>query len=121
MMSLLISLLLLLTLTTNHGLSLLIPTSLKSLLLCVSFSDVLIDKPTSAVNNGYDAYSMSYDTLDGNSDIANTLGINKIRRNAAKYVQGDTLEFAVGSGLQMETYDWSKLTSTRQLIIVRVC
>ena len=34
-----------------------------------------------------------------------------MRRNAAAFVEGDTLEFAVGSGLQMESYDWKSIDS----------
>ena len=58
----------------------------------------------------YDTFSATYDNLNGGS-ITNVLGIDEMRLLAGKYVYGDALEIAVGTGLQSQYYIWSQLDS----------
>ena len=64
------------------------------------------------LSNGqqYDTFSATYDNLNGGS-FSNMLGIDEMRLLAGKYVYGDTLEIAVGTGLQSQYYTWSQLKS----------
>ena len=58
----------------------------------------------------YDAFSSTYDGLNGGS-VTSALGIDDMRRLANQYVSGDVLEVAVGTGLQSHYYIWPRLTS----------
>ena len=58
----------------------------------------------------YDTYSSKYDVLDGGS-ATEVLGINGMRAKAASFVKGNVLEFAVGTGLQSEFYEWNDISS----------
>ena len=49
----------------------------------------------------YDTYASSYDTLDG-GQAAEVLGINKLRAKAGRAANGDVLEVAVGTGLELD-------------------
>lgn len=59
----------------------------------------------------YDTYSSKYDVLDGRGSTTDVLGINDMRAKAASFVKGNVLEFAVGTGLQSEFYEWKDITS----------
>ena len=61
-------------------------------------------------DQSYDAFSSTYDRLNGGS-VTNALGIDDMRRLANQYVSGDILEVAVGTGLQSQYYNWPRLTS----------
>lgn len=61
------------------------------------------------IARSYNAESSRYDKL-GDSTLTEFLGINAIRSQAAKYVTGNTLETAVGTGIQLGFYDWSLIT-----------
>jgi len=64
-----------------------------------------------AQEQAYDAFASSYDRLDGNSKVADTLGISSLRKQAALVSKGDVLEVAIGTGLQADYYDWSQIIS----------
>ena len=60
----------------------------------------------------YDAFSKSYDTLDGRNPVTQALGIETLRRHAGALIKGGAvLEVAVGTGLQAVYYPWEKITS----------
>ena len=52
----------------------------------------------------YDAYSQTYDNLDGNKIVVETLGIDQLRTKMFERVEGDVLELAVGTGLNLPYY-----------------
>ena len=55
----------------------------------------------------YDFYAGSYDKIDGNKDLSDALGLNKLRCKLGKSVSGEILEVAIGTGLQSEYTDLS--------------
>jgi ubiquinone/menaquinone biosynthesis C-methylase UbiE len=59
----------------------------------------------------YNQYASSYDILDGQSMASKSFGINELRLEAAKYVSGNVLEVAMGTGLQTDYYDWNSISS----------
>lgn len=61
----------------------------------------------------YDFFHDKYDQLNGEKDVspAIILGIDKIRDAASTFVTGNVLEIAVGTGLQLPHYEWSKIKS----------
>jgi len=58
----------------------------------------------------YDTYAPSYDVLDGGSP-SKTLGIDQARNNLIKMARGDVLELGAGTGLNLDKYDISRLSS----------
>lgn len=58
----------------------------------------------------YDGYASSYDTLDGGS-ASSALGIDTARHNLLQQAHGHVLEIGVGTGLSLEWYDTTKVTS----------
>jgi len=60
--------------------------------------------------NKYDQYSSSYNVLNGGS-LSKFLGLDDLRKNIASGLHGDILEVAIGTGLQLPYYDWSKINS----------
>ena len=61
-------------------------------------------------NGNYDVYASTYDRLNGEK-IASSLGVNRLRELASTYVRGDVLEICIGTALQSEFYDWTRITS----------
>lgn len=60
--------------------------------------------------SAYDNYASHYDKLD-DSLISKRLGIDNLRDDLASYVHGDVLEVAMGTGIQLQHYDWSRIGS----------
>jgi ubiquinone/menaquinone biosynthesis C-methylase UbiE len=71
----------------------------------IQFSELQNDLTTS---NPYDSYAMSYDNLD-DSSITKYLGLDQLRDKASKFAIGKVLEVAVGTGIQLQHYDWNSL------------
>jgi methyltransferase OMS1 len=58
----------------------------------------------------YDFYAASYDELDGGK-AADILGLDQARSTLFRQARGSVLEIGVGTGLNLEKYDPSKLES----------
>lgn len=58
----------------------------------------------------YDSYAASYDILDGGM-AADVLGLDEARSTLFREARGSVLEIGVGTGLNLEKYDPSKLES----------
>lgn len=58
----------------------------------------------------YDSYSASYDRLDGGK-ASSVLGIAQARSTLLQKATGNVLEIGVGTGLNLENYNRSKLSS----------
>jgi len=58
----------------------------------------------------YDALSSTYDAENAAISAA-MLGVSRLRAHAGSFVRGDTLEVAIGTGLQAPFYDWSEINS----------
>ena len=58
----------------------------------------------------YDAYAKNYDVLDG-GQAANILGIDEARSSLFGQAQGNVLEIGAGTGLNLDKYDTSKISS----------
>ena len=56
------------------------------------------------MKENYDAYSRTYDDLDGNKRVVETLGIDQLRTKMFERVKGDVLELAIGTGLNLPYY-----------------
>ena len=56
------------------------------------------------VKNEYDGYAANYDDLDGNEFVTAKLGIDGLRQKMFQRVEGDVLELAVGTGLNLPYY-----------------
>jgi len=61
-------------------------------------------------SKAYDSYAASYDELDGGK-AADILGLDQARSNLFGRASGAVLEIGVGTGLNLEKYDPSKLES----------
>eukprot|EP00871_Galdieria_phlegrea_P003727 jgi/Galph1/4355/GphlegSOOS_G2996.1 len=70
--------------------------------------------PTSVIADvSYDKYAKQYDKLE-NSFLSKCFGLNHLRRELLQNIQGGkVLEVAVGSGLNLEGYPWSRITTFR--------
>ena len=62
------------------------------------------------VRTAYDDYAPQYDVLDGGA-VAGALGFPDQRRDLLQQASGDVLECAVGTGLNLQFYQPSSLTS----------
>jgi len=62
------------------------------------------DDEEKKMKENYDAYSQTYDDLDGNKIVVETLGIDQLRTKMFERVEGDVLELAVGTGLNLPYY-----------------
>lgn len=62
------------------------------------------------VKRAYDGYASTYDDLDGGS-AAKALGLDAMRGDALRGASGDVLELAVGTGLNLASYDMSKINT----------
>ena len=56
-------------------------------------------------SKSYDKYATTYDNLDGGS-IASSLGINDARKNLLSGAYGHVLEIGVGTGLNLDSYNF---------------
>ena len=56
-------------------------------------------------SKSYDKYATTYDNLDGGS-IASSLGINDARKNLLSKAYGHVLEIGVGTGLNLDSYNF---------------
>jgi ubiquinone/menaquinone biosynthesis C-methylase UbiE len=65
--------------------------------------------PTDAATQ-YDSYSSSYDVLDGGK-ASSALGIDQARRLLLQKARGNVLEIGVGTGLNLDSYDKTQITS----------
>ena len=63
----------------------------------------------SSQEQSYDEFAQSYDNLDGSS-VTTRLGIDDLRRIMTASADGRVLEVAVGTGLNLPYYNWSKVT-----------
>ncbi|PNW72776.1 hypothetical protein CHLRE_15g641875v5 [Chlamydomonas reinhardtii] len=59
------------------------------------------------LQQAYDKYSASYDELDGGA-AADALGFPQLRAQLLAQARGRTLEVAVGTGLNLQYYDWAQ-------------
>jgi len=64
----------------------------------------------SKLTNPYDVYSLNYDDINGGR-LSGSLGANDLRSFASSFAVGDVLEVAIGTGLQLGYYDWSRIKS----------
>lgn len=58
----------------------------------------------------YDSYSSSYDLLDGGK-ASSAFGIDQARRLLLQKARGNVLEIGVGTGLNLDSYDKTQITS----------
>jgi ubiquinone/menaquinone biosynthesis C-methylase UbiE len=65
--------------------------------------------PTDAAKQ-YDSYSSSYDLLDGGK-ASSALGIDQARNLLLQKARGNVLEIGVGTGLNLDSYDKTQITS----------
>ena len=89
----------------------------KKILLSTSLSTILIQPFTPAnaltpkeAETAYDSYAESYDELDGGK-AADILGLDVARTKLFRQARGNVLEIACGTGLNLNKYDPSKVTS----------
>jgi len=61
-------------------------------------------------SKSYDTYAATYDNLDGGS-IASSLGIDEARKNLLRTAKGDVLEIGVGTGLNLDSYQFEAIRS----------
>jgi ubiquinone/menaquinone biosynthesis C-methylase UbiE len=93
--------------TTRRRQTLHILSSAALILGCASPCSAL--SPTDAATQ-YDSYSSSYDILDGGK-ASSALGIDKARRLLLKKARGNVLEIGVGTGLNLDSYDFAQVSS----------
>ncbi|KAL9190446.1 hypothetical protein ACHAXT_007657 [Thalassiosira profunda] len=61
-------------------------------------------------SQSYDRYAPSYDALDGGS-AASSLGIDAARAKLLQRAKGNVLEVGVGTGLNLQSYDFDRISS----------
>lgn len=59
--------------------------------------------------NYYNSYASSYNAIDGNPIVSQSLGIDQLRQEAGKYIKGKVLEVGVGTGIETAYYDWNRI------------
>lgn len=89
--------------------------SLSSAATIVLSADPFADSAAHALTpkeaeTAYDSYAASYDELDGGK-AADMLGLDQARSTLFRQARGSVLEIGVGTGLNLEKYDASKLES----------
>lgn len=60
--------------------------------------------------SAYASFAPTYDSLNGGAPSL-ALGVDGLRTEAARFVQGDVIETCVGTALQSRFYDWSRIRS----------
>lgn len=88
-----------------------------SLVAATSTAGVLVVRPRKSnamspeeAATAYDSYAASYNDLDGGS-AASMLGISEARNQLLGQAKGHVLELAVGTGLNLDSYNPQKLSS----------
>ena len=78
----------------------------------IVLADPLVGNALTAkeAETAYDSYAASYDELDGGK-AADVLGLDQARTTLFRQAYGSVLEIGVGTGLNLEKYDPSKLES----------
>ena len=69
-----------------------------------NFARAQEEENNNKMKENYNAYSRTYDDLDGNKRVVETLGIDQLRTKMFERVKGDVLELAVGTGLNLPYY-----------------
>jgi len=87
----------------------------KSAVSIASTLSVVLGEPVRALTpqeaaTAYDSYAATYDELDGGK-AADLLGLDQARTTLFSQARGSVLEIGVGTGLNLEKYDPSKLES----------
>ena len=67
-------------------------------------------------SKSYDTYASTYNNLDGGS-IASSLGIDEARQDLLSKASGNVLEIGVGTGLNLNSYNYNNIKS---LILVDI-
>ena len=75
---------------------------------------------TEDIAKAYDGYAATYDDLDGGAFAAETLGLEKSRRDLTSRATGDVLELGVGTGLNLPGYDLRAGGAIRSLTAVDI-
>ncbi|KAF5843166.1 S-adenosyl-L-methionine-dependent methyltransferase [Dunaliella salina] len=94
-----------------HNVSINAPPALATLESSTSSSSQLRDDremrgaPSSSVEKDYDRFAATYDDLDGGS-AAGVLGFDDLREELLQKAQGNVLEIAVGTGLNLKHYSF---------------
>eukprot|EP01041_Mallomonas_annulata_P007123 gene7123-14489_t len=76
-----------------------------AILACITITDV-----HPVMSSQYDEYSQQYDNLNG-KEPAEVFGVNDLRKIGGKYIRGNVLEVAVGTGLQFSYNSWENVLS----------
>ena len=89
----------------------------KGILSISSATSVVLESPVvgnaltpQEAETAYDTYAATYDELDGGK-AADILGLDQARTALFRQARGSVLEIGVGTGLNLEKYDPSKLES----------
>ncbi|KAL7531160.1 hypothetical protein ACHAXR_003876 [Thalassiosira sp. AJA248-18] len=61
-------------------------------------------------SKSYDTYAATYDNLDGGT-IASSLGIDEARKHLLSMAKGNVLEIGVGTGLNLDSYQFTNIQS----------
>ena len=61
-------------------------------------------------SKSYDTYASTYDNLDGGS-LASSLGIDDARQTLLSQASGNVLEIGVGTGLNLDSYNYKNIKS----------
>ena len=85
-------------LDTNHATLTSSPTA------AATVSDTAVDY------KNYDRFANTYDSLNSGT-YSKAFGIDSMRSIAGEYAQGQVLEVAVGTGLQLPYYRWNQISS----------
>ncbi|VEU41592.1 unnamed protein product [Pseudo-nitzschia multistriata] len=100
-------------------------TMSKSVLTISSASTILVGDPIvgysltpKEAEIAYDSYAANYDELDGGK-AADIFGLDEARSALFRQARGSVLEIGVGTGLNLEKYDPSKLESLTLVDISR--
>lgn len=65
--------------------------------------------------SSYDTYAANYDNWDGTTPLTNALGLTALRRRLLSRAKGVTLEYAVGTGLNLSLYNPALVSSLTAL------
>jgi len=77
----------------------------------ISSSDSITNAITpEQASKSYDTYASTYDNLDGGS-IASSLGIDEARQDLLSKASGNVLEIGVGTGLNLNSYNYNNIKS----------
>jgi len=77
---------------------------------CLAPASIVHALSPAEASKQYDTYAESYDKLDG-GEASNVLGIEEARTSLLGRARGNVLEIGVGTGLNLDKYQQSQLTS----------